>query len=101
MLRRMMPKTEILICGDINVDYLIDNDHKKQLSLLLNTYNLSHTVHFPTRIQNNLGTAIDNIFVDNSRLNSFTVSCIVNGLSDHGAQHLVHITHIQRQILLV
>jgi hypothetical protein len=60
-------KTELLICGDIKVDYLIDNDRKKQLSVLLNTYNLSHTICFPTTIQNNLGTAIDNFFLDNSR----------------------------------
>jgi hypothetical protein len=82
------PRTEFLICGDINVDYLIDNDHKK-LFLLLNTYHLWHTVYFPTRIQNNLDAAIDNIFVDNSRLNSFTVSPIANGLSDHDAQYLI------------
>jgi hypothetical protein len=56
---------------------------------LLNICNLSHTVHFPTRIQNTLGTAIDNIFLDNSRLNSFIVSPIANGLLHHDAQYLI------------
>jgi hypothetical protein len=78
-----------LICGDVSVDYLIDNDRKKQLSLLLNTYNLSHTVYFPTRIQNSVGTTVDYIFVDNSRLNPFIVSPIANGLSDHDAHYLI------------
>ena len=68
---------------------------KKQLSLLLNTYNLSHTVYFPTKIQNNLRTETNNIFVHNSRLNSFTLSSIANGLSYHDAQYLV-IKHTYR-----
>jgi hypothetical protein len=55
------PKTEFVICADINVDYITDNHWKKQLSLLLNTYNLFHMVGFPTRVIRNLGTAIDNI----------------------------------------
>jgi exonuclease III len=31
-------KTEFVICGDINVDYITDNHWKEQLSLLLSTY---------------------------------------------------------------
>jgi exonuclease III len=30
-------KTEFLICGDVNVNYLLDSYHKAQLSTLLNT----------------------------------------------------------------
>jgi hypothetical protein len=55
------PKTEFLICGDINTYYLTESNQKKQLSLLLTTYNLSHTVNFATRKQNRSSTAIDNI----------------------------------------
>jgi endonuclease/exonuclease/phosphatase family metal-dependent hydrolase len=80
-------KTEFVICGDINVNYITDNHWKEQLSLLLSTSNLVYTVDFPTRINRNLGTAIDNIFTDNSRLNSFQIASIVNGLSDHDAQY--------------
>jgi exonuclease III len=83
------PKTEFVICGNINVDYITDNHRKQQLSLLLNTYNLVHTVDFPMRVIRNLGTEIDNIFVDNYRVNSFKISSIVNGLSDHDAQYLI------------
>jgi hypothetical protein len=83
------PQTEFVICGDINIDYITDNHRKKQLAFLLNTYYLVHIVDFPTRVIRNLGTVIDNIFVDNYRVNSFTISSIVNGLSDHDAQYLI------------
>jgi hypothetical protein len=59
---------EFLICGDFDVYYLSNSDWKRQLSLVLSTYNRLHVVNFPTRFQNNQGTAIDNIFVDNSKL---------------------------------
>jgi hypothetical protein len=39
---------------------------KKQLSSLLNTYNLFSTVSFPTRITNTSKLAIDNIFIEYS-----------------------------------
>jgi len=82
------PKTEFLICGDINMDYFLESEWKKHLSSLLTTYNLSHTVDFATRIQNESSTAIDNIFVNNSRLGSTITLPLINGLSDHDAQLL-------------
>jgi hypothetical protein len=82
------PTTEFLICEDINTDYLLESSWKNHLSSLLTTYNLSHTVNFATRIQNESSTAIDNIFVDNSRLGSTITLPLINGLSDHDAQLL-------------
>ena len=81
-------KLNFYLCGDINTDYLHDSNRKKYLSSLLTTYNLSHTVDFATRIQNKSSTAIDNIFVDNSRLGLTTISPLINGPSDHDAQFL-------------
>jgi exonuclease III len=66
-------KIEFIICGDINVDYLSDNNRKNQLNSLLISYNLFSTVNFPTRIQNNSCSAIDNIFIDYSRLGTFRI----------------------------
>jgi hypothetical protein len=83
------PKTGFLICGDVNVNYLLDSYHKVQLSTLLNTFNVTHTISFRTRIYRSKGSAVDNIFIDNTRLHSFIVSPIVNGLSDHSAQYLI------------
>jgi hypothetical protein len=43
-------------------------------------------VSFPTRLQNNSISAIDNIFIDYSRQGNYKISPIYNGLSDHDAQ---------------
>jgi hypothetical protein len=60
---------------------------RKDNSLLI-TYNLSHTINFATRTQNNSSIAIDNIFGDSTRLNSSSTSLIINGLSDRDGQHI-------------
>lgn len=44
------PKMEFLLRGDLNVNYLIDRNCELQLSALLQTYNMAHSVDFPTRI---------------------------------------------------
>jgi len=44
------PSTRLIICGDLNINYLVDNVSKRQLYNLLLMYNLMGTVHFPTRI---------------------------------------------------
>jgi len=79
---------QLIICGDINMDYLTDNDKKRQFDTVLLTYNLSATVYFPTRSQGYSNTAIDNIFIDTYKFINFTVSPLHNGLSDHDAQVL-------------
>jgi exonuclease III len=42
---------KLIICGDINIDYLTDNERKKQLDAMLLSYNLAATVYFPTRVK--------------------------------------------------
>jgi hypothetical protein len=61
----------------------------KKTNSLLTTYNLTHTVNFATRIQNDSSTAIDNIFVDSIRFISSSTSPIINGLSEHDTQYLM------------
>jgi hypothetical protein len=55
----------------------------------LNSYNLFSTVDFPTRIQKLSKSAIDNIFIDYSRLGAFKATPIFNGLSDHDNQFIL------------
>jgi len=87
VLRNLYTATlEYILCGDINIDYISDSDRKSQLDALLITYNLTSTVNFPTHIQKNSATAIDNIFIDTSKMGNYTISPIINGLSDHDAQ---------------
>jgi len=59
-----IPNTKFLICGNINVNYLLDSHRKTQLTTLLHTYNLSHTTSLLTTIFNCRVSYIDNIFID-------------------------------------
>jgi len=77
---------DIIICGDININYLTDNARKRELEALLKTYNLTSIVNFTTRTQQKSATAIDNIFIDATRIGNYTVYPIINGMSDHDAQ---------------
>jgi hypothetical protein len=81
--------TNLIICGDININYLKTSKYKTQLDYLLASYNLSTAVNFPTRITKNTSTAIDNIFIDKTNNSNYTIEPIINGLSDHNAQELV------------
>jgi exonuclease III len=87
----------IIICGDINIDYLAESERKNQLDNLLLSYNLTSIITFPTRLQNTSATAIDNMFLDTSRLKEYTVIPIINGLSDHDAQLLKINTEISHR----
>ena len=79
----------IIICGDININYLDNTNSKLQLDSLLLSYDLYSMVDFPTRISNCSSTAIDNIFIDKFKNTNFTIKPLPSGLSDHDAQILI------------
>ena len=81
--------TNLIICGDININYLKSSNYKTQLDYLLASYNLSTAADFPTRITKYTSTAIDNVFIDKTKNSDYTIEPIINGLSDHDAQELV------------
>jgi hypothetical protein len=81
--------TEIIICGDININYHIDSTHKQLLDLLLASYGLCSTVQFPSRIPNNSHSAINNIFINTLKFSDYSSFPIINGLSDHDAQEII------------
>jgi hypothetical protein len=83
------PKTEFVICGTINIDYLSESYRKQRLNSLRASFNLTSIVSFPTRIQNSSNSAIDNIFIDSSRLEHISIKPEINGLSEHDVQLLV------------
>ena len=70
---------EYIICGDINIDYLVDSDRKSQLEALLKTYNLKSAVNFPTHTQKHSATTIDNIFIDISQMGNYSI-CPICGI---------------------
>jgi exonuclease III len=65
----------LVLCGDINIDYLTENNRKRQLNSVLQTYNLTATFNFPTRWQGNCSPAIDNILLitESSQLYCFSL----------------------------
>jgi hypothetical protein len=89
--------SEFIICGDFNVNYLDYNNRRNQLDALLSTFNLFSTVCFPTRTLNGSASAIDNIFVEFNRKESYSINPLVNGLSDHDGQ-LLYMNNINLQI---
>jgi hypothetical protein len=80
--------SDIILCGDLNIDFLQDSNRVKQLNALLQTFNLQNIINFPTRIGRFSSTAIDPVFIDISNYDSYLVSSLCNGLSDHEAQLL-------------
>jgi len=79
----------LIICGDFNINFMVDTNHKRLLNSLLATFGLYGTVDFPTRIFNNNLMTIDNIFINTANQNSISVYPWINGLSDHDAQIIV------------
>jgi hypothetical protein len=77
------------MCGDINIDYLTHNERKIQLDAVLLSYNLTATVHFPTRVQNQSNTAIDHIFIDITNSRSIMSPLYIKELSHHDSQLLM------------
>jgi hypothetical protein len=88
---------EFIICGDININHLQDTLKKKQLTLILFSFNLFSIIDFPTRSQNNSVSLIDNIFIDYSQVGKYQVFPLNTGLSAHDAQLLI-IRNIHLQI---
>jgi hypothetical protein len=82
------PKTDLIICRDININYLEESNRVKELNALLKNFNLVNTITFPTRICRSTNTAIDNIFMDTSKDRFLFVSSLHNGFSDHEGQLL-------------
>ena len=78
-------KSNLIICGDVHVNYLQESNKKSQLNALLNSYNLFSIVQFPTRTYKKSISAI-NIFIDTTKIDTYVVIPVINGLSNHDAQ---------------
>jgi exonuclease III len=66
-------KHDLIICGDMNVNYLEESGRVKQLNALLKTFNLVNVVTSPTRTFGHSSTSIDNVFIDITRFSNFIV----------------------------
>jgi len=73
------------------------------------SYKVISTVTFPTRTENNSSSTTDNIFIDTSMFENYTVSPSIKRLSDHEVQMIiihipqrqldVHLTHYNRLLI--
>lgn len=88
----------IVICGDININYLANTNYKQQLDSLLASYGLHSIVTFPTRTCYSSSTAIDNIFINKYKNKNYTVYPWINGLSDHDGQTIT-IHNVKHKIM--
>ena len=82
----MKPNVTFLICGDLNINFLTKSNVASKFLTLMNTYNLSQVVDFPTRRTKNEGKLIDSIFVGTSIYDQLQIKAFINGPSDHYAQ---------------
>jgi hypothetical protein len=62
---------ELVICGDLQINYLNYNYKEQLLNSMLASLCLHRTVQFPTRILYNLSTATDNIHNDKLKNDNF------------------------------
>jgi hypothetical protein len=94
----LQPNVTFLNFGDLNINLLAKSNAASKLLTLMNTYNLSQVVDFPTRITNKDGTLIDTIFVDTSIYDKIQIKPFINGLSDYDAQIIcLHKTNVTPQ----
>jgi tyrosyl-tRNA synthetase len=66
-----------------------NNCKQTKMEDILNSYNLTNIITFPTRVRPTSSTTIDNIFIDEQQLNAYEVYSEHNGISDHEAQLLI------------
>jgi len=79
-------KYNIVICSDVNVNYLIDNNRRSQLDAVLHSYNLAGIVKFPTRFGLTLTLTL---FSMTSTIGKYDLYLLINGLTDHDAQLII------------
>jgi hypothetical protein len=66
----------------------MESKEKQEVNNILNLYNLVGVINFPTTVKNNSRFAIDNIFLDTTQFEKYTICSMANDLSDHDAQML-------------
>lgn len=76
---------QVIICGDFNINTLLDSTESREFKSLLISYGLKMYINEPTRVTNHSSTCIDNI-LSNIDLNDAKV--IEFGLSDHTLQQV-------------
>lgn len=82
---------KLILCGDLNIDYLSNSASKKELVDLLHSYNINMLINEPTRFDINYSNSCLDYFCSNIKEN---IRCKVSlsGLSDHTSQFCEYFT---------
>jgi hypothetical protein len=73
------------LCGDWNLNFLVDNKKLQELQILLESYNMMNIVRSPTRITPSTVSLID-VIITNKDSPILSTAVIDLGFSDHHAQ---------------
>lgn len=76
----------IIICGDININYMLKSNDTMALDDLTKSFHLHSVFNEPTRIFNNSITAVDYFFTN---FNNYVKEIMHTGLSDHSGQKII------------
>ena len=76
---------KLLMCGDWNLNFMLNNTRIDEVKNLLGSYGLQNIVSFPTRISPKSESLLDVIVINKYNL-KLEVSVIDLGFSDHLAQ---------------
>jgi hypothetical protein len=64
---------DIILCGDININYHINCTFKQSMEIIISSFGLSDIITFPTRIHKESQTIIDNIFTNTDKPNNHSI----------------------------
>ena len=73
------------MCGDLNLNFMVDNKRTQEVKNLLQSYNLTNIVKLPTRITPTSKSLID-VMIINKQHSKSEISVVEMGFSDHLAQ---------------
>ena len=85
-LLKVNDKNNIIICGDLNVDFLLKNKNMLDILSIANSFDVHHTINEATRITESSQTCIDNILTNFKR--NFISNVLHSHISDHTAQKI-------------
>ncbi|MDR2880066.1 MAG: endonuclease/exonuclease/phosphatase family protein [Fusobacteriales bacterium] len=87
MQKTQLKKKKLIICGDWNLNFMVDNNKIQEVKILLKSYNLTNLVNLPTRITPTSKSIIDVVII-NKQIVKSEILVVEMGFSDHLAQVL-------------
>jgi hypothetical protein len=83
-MQKTQSKKKNLICGDWNLNFMVENKRNQEVKILVESYNLTNIVRLPTRITPTSNSLIDVII--NKQYSKSEISVVEMGFLDHLAQ---------------